>query len=79
MQISEARRGARAAETMAAKLEMQRTLKTLEQRRNDSRRALFDAQDQIDAKRDMLIADVERQLSVSATWEERFVIEWCCL
>ena len=79
MQISEARRGARAAETMAAKLEMQRTLKTLEQRRNDSRRALFDAQDQIGAKRDMLIADVERQLSVSTTWEERFVIEWRCL
>ncbi len=75
-QITEARRVARAADTLAAKLESQRVLKALEQRRTAARRSLFDAQDRIAERRDELIAAVERQLTVQTTWSELFVVHW---
>ncbi|MFN7456414.1 MAG: helicase-related protein, partial [Gemmatimonas sp.] len=75
-QIMEARGHARGADTLAAKLEAQRTLKTLETRRNNARRELFDAQDRIAERRDELIAAVERQLGVKTSWSERFVVSW---
>jgi adenine-specific DNA-methyltransferase len=75
-QIAEVRRLARLAETLADKLELQRSLKGLEQRRNASRRELFEAQDRIIARRDELIEAVERQLATSSAWQERFVISW---
>jgi superfamily II DNA or RNA helicase len=75
-QIAEVRRLARLAETLGEKLELQRSLKGLEQRRNASRRELFEAQDRIIARRDDLIEAVERQLATSSAWQERFVISW---
>jgi adenine-specific DNA-methyltransferase len=75
-QIMEARGQARSADTLAAKLEGQRVLKSLEHRRSGARRELFDAQDRIAERRDELIAAVERQLAVQATWSERFMVGW---
>lgn len=75
-QIAEVRRLARLAETLADKVELQRNLKGLEQRRNASRRELFEAQDRIIARRDELIEAVERQLAMSCQWDERFVLSW---
>ena len=76
-----ARRGAprrlsRAPETLQAKLEAQRALRSLEARRNRARRELFESQDRIGQRRDELIAGVERQLQFSNTWNERFVVAW---
>ena len=75
-QIAEARGVARGADTLAAKLDAQRALKALEQRRNVARRELFDAQDRIAERRDELIAAVERQMAVQQTWSERYVVGW---
>jgi adenine-specific DNA-methyltransferase len=75
-QIVEARGQARGADTLTAKLEAQRLLKSLEQRRNNARRELFAAQDRIAERRDELIEAVERQLAVQSTWSERFTIRW---
>ena len=74
--IADARRAARVGETLATKLDGQRTLKGLEGRRSAARRELFDAQDRIAERRDELIAAVERQLTVQSTWSERFVVRW---
>ncbi len=75
-QIADARREARVADTLAAKLEAQRALKALEQRRTSARRSLFEAQDRIAERRDDLIGAVERQLTVQPFWSQRFVVAW---
>jgi adenine-specific DNA-methyltransferase len=74
--ISEARRGSLAAATLAEKLDAQRRLKTLEQERATKRRALYDAQDRIAARRDEMIAAIERQLGSTHTWSEVWTVRW---
>ena len=74
--IAEARTASRGAVALAEKLEGQRRLKQLERQRADKRRALYDAQDQIAARRDDMIAAIERQLSATHTWSEAFVLRW---
>lgn len=64
-EIREARRTAKLAGALAEKLEQQRRLKDLEGRRNRRRRELFDRQDEIESRREQLIADIERQLRLT--------------
>ena len=66
-QIKEARRAATAALTLEEKLEAQR---------NTRRRALFDAQDDIDRHRAQLIAEIEGKLEQKTTLVELFSIRW---
>lgn len=61
-QIKDARRAATAALTLEDKLAGQKQVKALEAQRNTKRRALFDAQDDIDAQRERLIAEIEGKL-----------------
>ena len=61
-QIKEARRAATAALTLEDKLAGQKQVKALESQRNQKRRSLFDAQDQVDSQRDRLIAEIEGKL-----------------
>jgi hypothetical protein len=51
-----------AALTLEDKLAGQKQVKALEAQRNTKRRALFDAQDDIDAQRERLIAEMEGKL-----------------
>mgnify|MGYP002683048915 FL=1 len=60
--IREARRTAALAATLQDKLDAQRQIKALESTRKEKRRALFEAQDEIEERRDKLIADVEKQM-----------------
>lgn len=53
-QIREARRAATTALTLEEKLTGQRQIKALEAQRNQKRRTLFDAQDEVDKQRDEL-------------------------
>jgi superfamily II DNA/RNA helicase len=55
----QARKTASLAGTLAEKLEMQRSIKTLESTRNAKRRDLYEAQDQIDKHRAELIGRIE--------------------
>ena len=61
-QIKEARRAATAALTLEEKLAGQKQIKALEAQRNQKRRSLFDAQDEVDRQREELIATIEGKL-----------------
>jgi adenine-specific DNA-methyltransferase len=75
-QIKEARRAATAALTLEAKLDGQKQVRALEGQRNTKRRALFDAQDEIDRQRERLIADIEGRLRQQTAIEGLFCIRW---
>jgi len=75
-EIRAARKDSKTRVVLAEKLEAQRRIKKLEQRRNNKRRQLFDAQDDVDKKRTQLIEDIERQLKTSAERETLFTIRW---
>ena len=51
-------------------------MKALEAERNQKRRALFEAQDEIDRKRGELIAQLEGQLTQKVTSECLFTVPW---
>ncbi len=70
---SEARKLAR----LEDKIEAQRTVKDLEKRRSEKRRSLFEAQDEVDAKKEKLFDEVEQTLrQKKATEETLFNIRW---
>ena len=75
-QIKEARRAATAAPTLEEKLDLQREIRRLESRRGEKRRALFDAQDEIDRRRDQLIEEMASKLEQRERWQELFRIGW---
>jgi adenine-specific DNA-methyltransferase len=75
-QIKEARRAATATLTLEEKLEAQKRLKAIEAQRNAKRRALFDAQDDIDCHREQLIVEIEGKLEQKTTLLEVFSIQW---
>ncbi|MGH7827885.1 MAG: hypothetical protein ACREQ7_22255 [Candidatus Binatia bacterium] len=75
-QIKEARRAATAALTLEEKLAGQKQVKALESQRNAKRRALFDAQDDIDRRREQLIAEIEGKLQQRVSQMMLFSIRW---
>ena len=72
----EARRAATVALTLDDKLAAQKQIKALEAQRNQKRRTLFDAQDQVDAQRDALIAGIEGRLAQNTGVEPLLTIRW---
>jgi ERCC4-related helicase len=75
-EIRAARKISKSAVVLAEKLEAQKLIKTLEQRRTAKRRQLFEAQDNVDKKRAELIEEIERQLKTKAQSESVFMIRW---
>jgi ERCC4-related helicase len=75
-QIKEAKRAATAAVDLQSKLAGQKQVKALETQRNQQRRSLFDAQDEVDRQRDKLIAEIESQLEQKSTLQCLFKIRW---
>jgi ERCC4-related helicase len=75
-QIKEARRAATTALTLEDKLAGQKQIKTLEGLRNQKRRTLFDAQDQVDQQREELIAAIEGKMNQNTRAEQLFSIRW---
>jgi adenine-specific DNA-methyltransferase len=75
-QIKEARRAAVAALTLEEKLAVQKQIRGLEGHRNTKRRALFEAQDEIDTKREMLITEIEGKLQRKESFSSLFSIHW---
>ncbi len=62
--------------TLEEKLDGQKQIRALERQRNDKRRSLFDAQDDIDRQREELIATVESKLNQRAAMNQLFAIRW---
>jgi ERCC4-related helicase len=75
-QIKETRRAAVAALSLEEKLEGQRKIRDLESERSEKRRSLFDAQDDVDRRRERLIADVEGKLEQRTLLKALFTIRW---
>ena len=75
-QIKEARRAATMALTLEEKLVGQKQIKTLEAQRNQKRRSLFDAQDQVDTQREELIAIIESKLLQKNFQVQLLTIQW---
>jgi len=75
-QIKEAKRAATLALTLEEKLVGQKEIKALEAQRNGKRRALFDAQDEIDRRREKLIGDIEGKLQQKTSLNELYTIYW---
>lgn len=72
-QIKEVRR---TAPTLEEKLHCQMQQWELEQKRNKPRRELFDRQDEVEAKRNDLIAQLEMQLKQQVQERTLYTIEW---
>ncbi len=58
------------------KLTAQKAIKELEKKRNTLRRNLFEAQDEIESRKEGLIADVEARLRQRIKTQELFAIRW---
>lgn len=59
------------------KVAAQREIKEMETLRSEKRRSLFEAQDEIDARKDKLFDEVEQRLRQKKTTEETlFIIKW---
>lgn len=76
-QIKDARRPAAAiTPTLEEKLAGQKALKALEQQRNQKRRTLFDAQDDLDRQRESLIQTIEGKLGQEITRKTLLFASW---
>jgi ERCC4-related helicase len=58
------------------KIQIQREIKDLEKKRNDLRQKLYQAQDQVDVKKENLLERVEAQLKQKTTITKLFAIHW---
>jgi hypothetical protein len=75
-EIKEVRRAAATAAHLEEKINWQRQQRGLEQKRNQSRRKIFERQDEIDKQRETLIVELEGALRQSSDCIPCFVIEW---
>jgi len=75
-QIKEAKRAATAALTLEEKLAGQKQIKSLELQRSTKRKALFDAQDEIDQRREELIEAIEAKLANTTSTRQIMAFRW---
>jgi len=75
-QIKEARTKSKGAATLADKLQAQKEQRDLEGQRDRKRRELFNRQDEIQARRDQLIEELESQLGQKISQRTLFSCEW---
>lgn len=61
---------------LADKVAAQRVIKEMERKRTDKRQNLYEAQDEIDAKKEELLTRVERMLQQKLERTELFTIKW---
>jgi superfamily II DNA/RNA helicase len=76
IEIREAKRASTAAGTLAEKLAYQRNLKNLQATRNQKRKDLFAAQDEVEARRDGLIGNIEARMKQEQKSEAVFSVRW---
>ena len=75
-EIKALKRDARQESALEPKLELHRRVKDLERRRNEKRRSLFEAQDEVDSKKETLISQVEARMSQRCAQRELFALRW---
>ena len=75
LEIREAKKAKRLAADLQSKIEAQKKVNELEQQRNQKKRTLFDAQDQIEQRKDSLISEVEARLQQQTSRQNVFTIK----
>ncbi len=76
LKIKETRKEARSAPNLPTKLELQRQLRQLEEKRNVAWREYDESSRNIEAKKDALLDEISQRLNQQTTQEELFVIRW---
>ena len=61
---------------LVEKLKVQRSIKDMEKKRNEMRKKLYEAQDEMDVRKEDLIARVEAQLKQRTKLESLFIVRW---
>ncbi len=74
--IKETKKASTLAITLEDKLALQKQVKDLESERNQARRRLFDAQDEIDSKRDEIIRGIEEELKILESQDSLMKVRW---
>jgi len=74
--IRQAKVDGQKAQILEEKVHLQKKVKTLESKRNEKRRQLFEAQDQIEREKDQLLAKIEANLEPKVQIEEIFTVKW---
>ena len=75
-EIKSTKKEARQASSLDTKIALQKKAKELERQRNDKRRRLFETQDEVDARKDGLIEDIEQRLKQRMEDVTLFTIRW---
>ena len=74
--IKTAKTNAKKIVDLTDKLKVQREIKDSEKKRNEMRRKLYEAQDDVDVKKENLLERVEAQLKQKSTLQTLFTISW---
>jgi superfamily II DNA or RNA helicase len=75
-EIRNTKKEARQASGLEEKIALHKKAKDLEKQRHDKRRRLFEAQDEVDARKDDLIEDIEQRLQQRTEEVTLFTIRW---
>lgn len=75
-EIKEAKKAAKVEQSLEGKLSQQRRVKTLEAARNTKRKTLFDAQDEVEHRRDEFLETFETKLSQATSLKTLFSLSW---
>ena len=74
--IKTARTNAKKIVNLTEKLKAQRSIKDAEKKRNEMRRKLYEAQDDVDVRKEKLLETIEAQLQQKSKIETLFKISW---
>ena len=75
-EIKSTKKEARQVADLDAKVELHKQARTLERRRSEKRRSLFDAQDEVDNRKERLIEEIESRLKQNLTQITVFTVRW---
>jgi hypothetical protein len=76
IEIRDAKKAVRLAPSLEAKIAAKKQVNELEQRRNEKKRNLYDAQDEVEQKKDALIDEIESRLKQRLSRQEVFTVRW---
>jgi adenine-specific DNA-methyltransferase len=76
VEIKAIKKQSRIAATLDDKLALQKQVKAAEKKQTEKRKRLFEAQDEVDTKRDNLIAETQARLKQSVEARHLFTVRW---
>jgi superfamily II DNA/RNA helicase len=75
-EIRATKKDARQTSDLDTKVELHKKAKEIERKRNEKRRSLFEAQDEVDSRKESLISEIEARLKQKIEMAEIFTLRW---